>query len=212
MASPNSAVMESLIAEVTGYVKDYMANYDASHDFNHIRRVVHLARHIQASTPGTSRDVVILAALLHDVGDKKYLKPGEDGARLVHDVLTSLGAPAGLASKVQAICHGVSYSSEVKDPARVVELIKEYPELAVVQDADRLDAIGAVGIGRTFTYGGAKGRPMEQTMAHFEEKLLRLEGLIKTDAGRQLAKQRTDRLRLMQQWWADETDGVDNAL
>ncbi|KAI1819441.1 hydrolase [Xylaria intraflava] len=211
MASADSAVTESLIAKVTDYVKAYMVNYDASHDFTHIRRVVHLARQIQASTPGTSRDVVVLAALLHDVGDKKYLKPGEDGSRLVHDLLVSLGASAALANKVQAICLGVSYSGEVKDPARVAALIKEYPELAVVQDADRLDAIGAVGIGRTFAYGGARGRPLEETMTHFDEKLLLLEGLIKTDVGRKLAKERTERLRLMRQWWVDETDGVDNA-
>ncbi|KAI2629411.1 hydrolase [Xylaria nigripes] len=210
-ADSASAVPESLIAKVTDYVKDYMVQYDASHDFNHIRRVVHLALRIQASTPGTSRDLVLLSALLHDVGDKKYLKPGEDASRLVRDVLTSLGAPAPLADTVQTICLGVSYSGEVRDPARVAALIKAYPELAVVQDADRLDAIGAVGIGRTFTFGGAKGRPLEETMAHFDEKLLRLEGMMKTDAGRVLARERTDRLKLMRAWWADETDGVDDA-
>ncbi|KAI5859273.1 hydrolase [Durotheca rogersii] len=200
--------IESLVAKVTNYVKDYMSHYDPSHDFDHIRRVVHLACHIQASVPGTSRHIVILSALLHDVGDKKYLKPGEDGSRLVHDVLISLGSPVDIANTVQAICLGVSYSGEVKDPARVLELIKVYPELAIVQDADRLDAIGAVGIGRTFTFGGAKGRSLEQTMAHFGEKLLHLEGMMKTDAGRQLAKERTDRLRTMQEWWAAETDGI----
>ncbi|RYO81635.1 hypothetical protein DL766_003815 [Monosporascus sp. MC13-8B] len=208
MASTEHTVNESLIAKVTVYVRDYMSHYDPSHDFSHIRRVVHLASHIQASMPHTSRVVVVLSALLHDVGDEKYLKPGEDASRLAHDVLISMGAPAGLANEVQAICLGVSYSSEVKDPARVAELIKKHPELAVVQDADRLDAIGAVGIGRAFTFGGAKNRSLEQTMAHFEEKLVRLEGTMKTDVGRRLAKERTDRLRLMQEWWAAETDGV----
>jgi uncharacterized protein len=205
MTSASYAVDESLISKVKDYVKAYMANYDPSHDYNHIRRVVHLAHRIQAETPGTSRDIVTLSALLHDVGDKKYLKPGEDSSRLVFDVLCSMDASDALAEKVQAICLGVSYSSEIKDPSRVVELIKEHPELAVVQDADRLDAIGAVGIGRTFTFGGAKNQPMEKTMAHFDEKLVLLEGMMKTETGKQLAKERTDRLRLMQEWWVAET-------
>jgi len=126
----------------------------------------------------------------------------------VHDVLRSMGADAALAERVQTICLGVSYSSEVKDPARVVELIAAHPELAVVQDADRLDAIGAVGIGRTFAFGGAKGRGLGDTMEHFDDKLLRLEGMMKTDEGRRLARVRTERIETMQRWWKEETEGV----
>ncbi|KAG5967122.1 hypothetical protein E4U58_002287 [Claviceps cyperi] len=139
MSFPNLIVDDALLANATSYVKTYMANYDPSHDFAHIQR---------------------LAALLHDVGDKKYLEPGQDPLRQVHEVLLSLGASEPLAQKVQAICSGVSYSSEVQDPEKVTRLIEEHPELAVVQDADRLDAIGAVGIGRAFAFGGAKGRDM----------------------------------------------------
>lgn len=198
-------VDEALIARVTDYVKEYMSHYDSSHDFNHITRVLRLAQHIQARTPNTSQAVVTLAALLHDVGDKKYLQPGEDASRLIHATLLSLGAGDALAEKVQAICLGVSYSSEVKDPGRVVALIEEHPELAVVQDADRLDAIGAVGIGRTFAFGAAKGRDLEDTIRHFEEKLLRLEGMMKTETGRALARERSERIRLMLEWWLLET-------
>ncbi|KAK4089713.1 hypothetical protein Purlil1_5816 [Purpureocillium lilacinum] len=208
MAAETPAVEDGLIDQVTEYVREYMSHYDGSHDFTHIQRVLALAQHIQALTPSTSRRVVTLAALLHDVGDKKYLKPGEDGTRLVHDVLRSMGADAALAERVQTICLGVSYSSEVKDPARVVELIAAHPELAVVQDADRLDAIGAVGIGRTFAFGGAKGRGLGDTMEHFDEKLLRLEGMMKTDEGRRLARVRTERIETMQRWWKEETEGV----
>jgi uncharacterized protein len=200
---------DSLVAKVTDYVRDYMSHYDGSHDFNHIQRVVHLAHTIQASTPtATSPQVVTLAALLHDVGDRKYLKPGEDASRLVATVLLSLGASQALAEKVQAICLGVSYSSEVKDPARVVALIEEHPELAVVQDADRLDAIGAVGIGRTFAFGGARARSLEDTIEHFGDKLVRLEGMMKTEAGQRMARERTERLLQMQEWWRLETEGV----
>ncbi|POR32866.1 Uncharacterized protein TPAR_06934, partial [Tolypocladium paradoxum] len=112
MGSSDFTVDDDLIARVTDYVKAYMANYDGSHDFNHIQRVLRLALHIQARTPSTSRPVVTLCALLHDVGDKKYLQPGEDAARAIHGVLRSLGAGDALAEAVQAICLGVSYSGE----------------------------------------------------------------------------------------------------
>lgn len=212
MAVTDFRIDDSLIAKVTDYVRDYMSHYDGSHDFNHIQRVVHLAHTIQASSPptaaATSPQIVTLAALLHDVGDRKYLKPGEDASRLVATVLLSLGASQALAEKVQAICLGVSYSSEVKDPARVAALIGEHPELAVVQDADRLDAIGAVGVGRTFAFGGARGRSLEDTIEHFGDKLVRLEGMMKTEAGRRMARERTERLLQMQEWWRLETEGV----
>jgi uncharacterized protein len=208
-AAAESSIDESLIAKVTDYVREYMSHYDGSHDFNHIQRVVHLARLIQASQPTTtSLPIVRLAALLHDVGDKKYLKPGEDASRLIADLLVSLGTPPPLADKVQTICLGVSYSGEVRDPSRVAALIAEHPELAVVQDADRLDAIGAVGIGRTFAFGGARGRALEDTLHHFDEKLVRLEGMMKTELGRTMARERTQRLRQMQEWWRLETEGV----
>lgn len=210
MASADFPVDDALISRVTDYVKDYMSHYDPSHDFHHIERVVHLAHCIHDATPSPSisRGVITLSALLHDVGDRKYLKPGEDASRLIHQVLTSLGAPDALAARVQTICLGVSYSGEVKDPARVAALVAEYPELAIVQDADRLDAIGAVGIGRAFTFGGAKNQSLDRAIAHFEEKLVRLEGMMKTGRGRQLARERTDRIRMMQEWWRQETEGI----
>ncbi|KAM3551012.1 hypothetical protein MY1884_007871 [Beauveria asiatica] len=198
-------VDDALIARVTDYVKEYMSHYDGSHDFQHIQRVLRLAQHIQARTPGTSLPVVTLAALLHDVGDKKYLQPGEDATRLVHAVLASFGAADALAETVQAICLGVSYSGEARDPAGVAALVRAHPELAVVQDADRLDALGAVGIGRAFAFGGARGRGLDDTVAHFEDKLLRLEGLMKTPAGRELARERSARIRKMHEWWLLET-------
>ncbi|KAL6808833.1 hypothetical protein GGI42DRAFT_223286 [Trichoderma sp. SZMC 28013] len=207
--SSSLTVDPALIAKVTDYIEGYMANYDPSHDYSHIKRVVHLAQTIQAQVPNTDRDIVTLSALMHDVGDRKYLKPGEDASRMIYTALTSLGASEELAEKIQTICLGVSYSSEIKDLARVRDLIKQHPELAVVQDADRLDAIGAVGIGRVFTFGGAKGRDLGNSIDHFEEKLLKLETMMKTDVGREMARERTERLRLMQEWWKQETEGVE---
>ncbi|POR38197.1 Uncharacterized protein TPAR_01605, partial [Tolypocladium paradoxum] len=74
-------------------------------------------------------------------------------------------------------------------------------------DADRLDALGAVGVGRAFAFGGARGRGLGDTVDHFEEKLVRLEGMMKTETGRALARVRTERIRAVQAWWREETEG-----
>jgi len=216
----------ALIPKVTAFVEKYMSKYDGSHDFNHIRRVVGLAHLIytevnkeRLESPLFDEEedldlhVITLAALLHDVGDKKYLEPGQDASTLVLATLLSFGAPEDLAVKVQRIVLGVSYSSEIKDPAQVMAMIQKYPELAVVQDADRLDAIGAVGIGRTFTFGGAKGaKEMGETIQHFEDKLERLEEMMKTGPGRRMARERTERLRVFKGWWADEQREAEGLL
>jgi uncharacterized protein len=228
-----------LIERVSNYVMQFMSRYDGSHDYQHILRVLGLARHIAASSASSYDTLVVtLSALLHDVGDKKYLEPGQDSTTMVQTVLLGFGVEETLAKRVQTIASAVSYSSEIKDPTRVRNLIREYPELAVVQDADRLDAIGAVGIGRAFTYGGAagtkaagqisnkargtverqdagsrptKGRGMDETIEHFTDKLERLEGMMKTDAGKQMARERTQRLKLFRQWWAEEVDMAHHA-
>ncbi|KAK4153905.1 hypothetical protein C8A00DRAFT_43221 [Chaetomidium leptoderma] len=208
---------DPLIQSITTHVKAYMQNYDASHSWDHIERVVSLAHHIYAHSDPAFQSTLDLrtihmAALLHDVGDRKYLNPNNNNPEDTHPIITLLltlpSCPAELATKIQTICSGVSYSSEIKDPARVTALIAAYPELAVVQDADRLDAIGAVGIGRMFTYGGAKTeRSMAGTMGHLDEKLVGLEGMMKTVVGREVARVRGERLRVFRGWWVEEVGG-----
>ncbi|KAI1806066.1 hypothetical protein F4811DRAFT_187543 [Daldinia bambusicola] len=208
MSATEHSVGEDLVSSVTEYVRSYMSNYDGSHDFNHIKRVVGLAKYIHDHSPDTtSRDpqVIILSALLHDVGDKKYLQPGEDASTLVCELLRSLGVAEQLAKRVQTICLGVSYSSEIKDPARVQDLIKTHPELAVVQDADRLDAIGAIGVGRVFTFTGARTKAsMDNAIQHFHDKLIKLESMMKTDVGRELARAKTEKMQEFLKWWDEE--------
>jgi len=210
---------QALIPQVSQFVEKYMGKYDGSHDFNHIRRVVGLAHLIYNEMKEEIFDVeldlhvITLAALLHDVGDKKYLEPGQDANTLVLATLLGFGAPEDLAIKVQRIVLGVSYSSEIKDLDQVKALILKYPELAVVQDADRLDAIGAVGIGRTFTFGGAKGaRNMGETIEHFEDKLEKLEAMMKTEPGKRMARQRSERLTTFKGWWQEEQQEAEGLL
>jgi uncharacterized protein len=204
--------MEAIIDKVTAYVSNYMAHYDASHDYHHIQRVLRTAQTIEAReqtlnpTTRYRSHIIALASLLHDVGDKKYLKPGQDGTIMVEEVLVGCGADTALAKEVQIIVNHVSYSGEVKDAARVQRCLSQYPELGVVQDADRLDAIGAVGIGRCFAYTAAVGGgTLEVAIAHFQEKLEKLEGMMKTQSGREMAVVRTRRIKEFRGWWTEET-------
>ena len=209
---------EELIKSVSSYVKEYMSQYDPSHDWSHIQRVHRLAQVIldkesqseTAGRPQYNETLLTLGALLHDVGDRKYLLPGQDSTTLVRDVLLERGCPADLADRVQDLVLHVSFSTEKKDPQKVLEKIALIPELAIVQDADRLDAIGAVGIARCFTFGGAKmsARGLSGCVDHFEEKLELLEGMMKTSTGRQLARERTERLEIFRGWWESENLGL----
>lgn len=210
--------MEALIAVTEEYVREYMSHFDASHDYQHVFRVLHLAKHLEEKErtlhPDVSfdPDVVTLACLLHDVGDKKYSEDGDDSATKAKKFLTSHGADAELAHRVQEISNHVSYSAEVKDPAQLQKALHDYPELALVQDADRLDALGAVGIGRCFTFGGAKrrGERMDVAIDHFNEKLEKLEGMMKTETGKKMAAVRTQRVKMFKGWWEDEVKGINH--
>lgn len=119
---------------------------------------------------------------------------------------------------MQTIVNNVSYTNETRNPEHVQSLISTpgYHELAIVQDADRLDAIGAVGIARTFTYLGSQGEKrkekpdqklweLEESIEHFGEKLEKLEGMMKTETGKEIARERTRRLKVFKEWWVDET-------
>ena len=234
---------DPLIEAVTAAVRVHMARYDGSHDFNHIRRVVGNARHLTAAfekeQPATPVDkkVVALAALLHDVGDRKYVAddgngknegaailagtPYEDdkGARATAAVLHRAGGAAtpallALSRRAITVCQNVSWSHETKTPASeaaVAKLARAMPELAIVQDADRLDALGAVGVGRCFAFGARptaaapQGRSLDVTLAHFDEKLLLVGDRMKTAEGRRLAATRTERMRTVQAWFREES-------
>lgn len=119
--------------------------------------------------------------LLHDVGDHKYAQAGENPENQIAEFLLEHGADPALAMKVQLIAKNVSFSNEIKNPRMMRAVLEQHPELAIVQDADRLDAIGAIGIGRCFAFGAAKqpDRDLEGTLEHFTDKLERLETMMK---------------------------------
>lgn len=202
-----------LVCRAAAYSHGFMSKLDASHDWAHILRVGSLARHIydrslasgEVCETSCSLHKVLLAALLHDVADEKYVAADEDATTVLFRLLVRLGADETLATDVQTICHGVGYRNEVRDPAALAAAMAKHPEIAIVQDADRIDAIGAVGIGRVFTYGGAKTtRSLAGSVHHFDYKLLHLVPLMKTQAGREIATERTERLRIFKEWWDEE--------
>ncbi|KAH8728479.1 hypothetical protein GQ44DRAFT_769455 [Phaeosphaeriaceae sp. PMI808] len=191
---------KQLLIYINEFVHTYMSQpgHDSSHDYLHILRVVSNANRIlEAETRGGSlvkydTCALFLAAFLHDIGDRKYATPGEDIENQIFTILCERGANEELAQKVQTIVKHVSYTHEVRDPQAVLDTMQKYPELAVVQDADRLDAIGAVGIARCLSYGAAKfpEKPMARTIEHFDEKLYKLANMMKTQSGKEMAQKR----------------------
>ena len=222
-------------AATMDFVQNWMSHFDASHDFQHILRVFNLAMKIldaeREAHPERKYDekVVSYSAVLHDIGDSKYFpeaksENSEEHVHKLHSLLTyhglestnnreivlewliGCGFKRHVATQVQNICECVSYSHEKKNPELVQCMLETYPELAIVQDADRLDAIGAIGIGRTFTYSGAKSREggMEGTLQHFYAKLLNVQDMMKTETGRRMAWERTERMKIFLRWWKEE--------
>ncbi len=197
--------MKKLVDEAAAAVRKAMEGEGSGHDWWHIWRVWRLAERIGRTEKKADRTVVALGALLHDLGDWKFHGGDEEAApREAGRLLTRLGAKDATILRVQAVCREVSYKGAgVAD--RPTSL-----ETRIVQDADRLDAIGAIGIARTFAYGGAKGRSMYEpgekpvlhktfaaykksrghTINHFHEKLLLLKDRLHTREARRLAKDR----------------------
>jgi len=197
--------MEQLIINKTiDFVKKTLAGAEAGHDWFHIERVYKTANHINNIEQGDAL-VVTLAALLHDIADSKFNGGDEEiGPRLAGDFLRSLDVAPDIIVHVQEIIRNLSFK------ASLGKITFTSKELDIVQDADRLDAIGAIGIARAFTYGGFKNRVLYDpeikpqqyadkeaykntvapTVNHFYEKLLLLKDLMKTAAGKQMAEER----------------------
>ncbi|XP_030492009.2 uncharacterized protein LOC115708004 [Cannabis sativa] len=208
-------------------VEKAMNGNDASHDAAHVWRVrdlaLSLAQDEGLSSNPHSMQIVELAALLHDIGDYKYVRdPSEE--KIVEKFLEAEGMEEEKKNKILGIIKGMGFKEEVAGDG-VGELSIEF---GVVQDADRLDAIGAIGIARCFTFGGSRNRVLhdpnikprsdlskeqymkkdeQTTINHFHEKLLKLKDMMKTKAGRSRAEKRHKFMEEYLKEFYEEWDG-----
>lgn len=182
-----SLSQEEILAKVQAFAQEAMAGNDSAHDSGHVDRVARLARSLCAKCAGADPFRTELLAWVHDLSDDKLASNLGSGS--VAAFLTQIGTPA---EDVRFVLEGMPYISYRKYPKLSPDAALE---VRLVQDADRMDAMGAIGIARTFAYGGAKGRSLEDSLAHFDDKLLKLYDLLSTDAAREMARSRRDFLR-----------------
>jgi uncharacterized protein len=184
-------------------VKRMLNGRDPAHDFHHIMRVYKNAKLIGRGE-GTNMEILLLAVLLHDLvvypkGSTKSSKSSAESADLAENILQSYGYPQ---DKINQICYCVRVHCYSK------RLVPASLEGRILQDADRLDALGAIGIARTFSIGGSEGRTFynaddpfcrsnrelddkQWTLDHFHKKLLKLEDFMHTRTARKIAQERT---------------------
>jgi uncharacterized protein len=193
-----------LINKTILFVKGKLVNAEGGHDWFHIQRVYKNALLI-AKGENCDETVVKLGALLHDIADSKFHAGDETvGPKVAREFLESEGVSETIISHVIQIIDNISFKGGKTE--RTFTSI----ELDIVQDADRLDAIGAIGIARAFNYGGFKNRAIydpqispnlhmskeeyknsqNPTINHFYEKLLLLKDKMNTETGKQIAEQR----------------------
>lgn len=177
-------------------VEQRMADQQAGHGVDHVRRVLNTARAIQAEIGGDAF-VTELAAWLHDVGDAKFHDGVERSGEFSREILHSLNVEPAVVEHVALIVDNISFRK--RESAAELSL-----EGKIVQDADRLDALGAIGVVRTIEYGAAFGQPFHISgndgskatgIGHFHEKLFKLRGLLNTEPARKIANQREQFMR-----------------
>jgi uncharacterized protein len=212
-----------IIEKTKAYVKNHLEGESSGHDWWHIYRVWKLALHIAQQEEVVDLFIVQIAALLHDIGDPK-LHGGDTtvAPRLIGAWLKKVGIVGEDREHIMHIIGHMSFSKHLG--GKHVEKSKEF---MIVQDADRLDAIGSVGIGRTFAYGGNKGITMHDptvsvrkkvsaeqyhgtggsTVNHFYEKLFLLKDLMNTKTAKKMAEQRHQFMENFLSQFYDEWEG-----
>ncbi|MFT3737287.1 MAG: HD domain-containing protein [Breznakibacter sp.] len=190
------------VQRISQRVKVAMEGFEPAHDFAHVLRVHKNAKQIHASEGGNGL-VIELVSLLHEMGDPKFFDPSKS-LPMVQNWLKEAGVDETTSLLIMSILPQVGFSKQLGNGQSPIV------ELHIVQDADRLEAIGAIGVARAFSYGASKQRPFflenilpetfsdsvayrqsqSPTVNHFFEKLFRLKDMMLTQTGKQLAEQR----------------------
>jgi uncharacterized protein len=180
---PSSQPFEDDLETIRGHVKSILGT-SGSHGMDHTERVVAMCRRIGVREKADLR-ILLSAALLHDIArplEKEYGTPHEaQGAIMAQEYLTSLGWDAAI---VREVCSAIR-THRFRSDEKPVSL-----EAKILSDADKLDALGAVGIARTFMRAAEHGGEIEDAVFHFHDKLLKLKDLMYTDAAREIAHRR----------------------
>lgn len=196
--------MNSIIENTALWVKKQLENEGTGHDWYHIYRVTKMAKNI-AIEENADIFIVLMAALLHDLADDKIVENEKEGIKNIISYLENQGIEQEKISHIVNIIQTISFKGGKGEELHSLEA-------RVVQDADRLDAIGAIGIARTFQYGGARNRPIydhrlpvrqdmsleeyrngkSSSIHHFFEKLLLLKDMMNTNTAKTIAKRRHD--------------------
>lgn len=158
---------------------------EGTHGFSHVERVFNLCLHI-GREEGADLEILALAALLHDIARPledagKVEDHAAEGARIAKRFLLGLGYPP---EKAEAVAHAIEAHRFSRGPE------PQTLEAKILSDADKLDAIGAIGVARVFMYSGEHGRDIEASLKHFEEKILKLKDLMYTETAKRMAEER----------------------
>ena len=192
---------DDLIQAAVSYIQALFAGNADGHDFAHTMRVYRNAMALSSREP-CDRQIVALAALLHDADDPKLFQTADNANARAFLASHGLGE-----DRIVQIISAVNSVSFRKNKDKRPETI----EGQIVQDADRLDAIGAVGIARTFAFGGRHGRALEDSIGHFHEKLLLLTDRMNTPAAKALAEERHRfLLEFLREWEKEVSSGEEN--
>ncbi len=204
-----------IIGQVEQYVRKSLSGHDSGHGWYHVESVVRLALYIHDCEKTGDRLIVELGALMHDVGDHKF--GHHDGPKEIRKYLGDLNVDEHIIEQVVYINENISFSKKTRS-------LHKSDEMKIVQDADRLEAMGAIGIARAFNYGGFKGRDIydpivgyidpgsftaalpssSSTIHHFYEKLLILKDLMNTKTGMKMAEERHDfMVKYLQQFYRE---------
>lgn len=193
MATPKREWSSPLVARVADLAASKMASFEDSHGFSHAVRVHGLALSFARALalPPPSVLIVELGALCHDVVDHKFVT-GTDARDVFARELGAIVGDEGVEAKVLTIVDGTSWSKDFRG--------ERFVEMDVVQDADRVEALGAVGVGRCFAYGGGRGRTLWKAVEHYEEKMAVMhrgmdDSTFLTKPGREMAEKRSRTMR-----------------
>ena len=221
LRSKESMSKSTVLKKTILFVKKRLSKEGTGHDWWHIERVYNNARAINKKEKA-DHFIVGLTVLLHDVGDRKVLGTVEDDYSIAENFLRKVKVSENDIKEVLFIIRNMSFSHSLNK--KQANISKEFQ---VVQDADRLDALGAIGIARTFAYGGSKQRPLydptkrpqninttanyrklnSSSFHHFYEKILVLKNLMNTETGKTIAIERHKYLQEYMKQFLLEWDG-----